>query len=69
MGEANTTWNETKKTTDQHGKEQEETETLTGHEEYFQIQFYLLGGKNSKLKKNPIFLTLFIIKKKCFIFN
>lgn len=48
LGEANTTWSETKKITDQHGKEQEETETLTGHEEYYQIQYYLLGGKNSK---------------------
>ena len=48
LSEANTSWSETKKVTNSEGKEEEETENLTGHEEYFQIQYYLLGGKNSK---------------------
>lgn len=47
LGEANTSWSETRKTTNSEGKEEEETENLSGHEEYFQIQYYLLGGKNS----------------------
>ncbi|XP_037038639.1 arrestin domain-containing protein 17 [Bradysia coprophila] len=47
LSEANTSWSETKKVKDSEGKEREETENLTGHEEYFQIQYYLLGGKNS----------------------
>ncbi len=49
LSEANTSWSETKKVKDSDGKEREETENLTGHEEYFQIQYYLLGGKNSNL--------------------
>lgn len=48
-GEANTEWTELEKRRDQEGKEVEETERLTGHEEYFTIQYYLLGGKNSEL--------------------
>lgn len=46
LGEGNTNWSETKKVTDEHGKEHEETENLTGHEEYFEIHYYLLGSKN-----------------------
>lgn len=49
LSEANTSWSQTKKVTDSEGKEREETESLTGHEEYFQISYYLLGGKNSNL--------------------
>lgn len=47
LGEANTEWSETKRVTNSEGKTEDETETLKGHEEYFQIQYYLLGGKNS----------------------
>lgn len=53
LGEANTSWNETRRTTNSEGKEEEETENLTGHEEYFQIQYYLLGGKNSAETELP----------------
>lgn len=49
LSEANTEWSETRKVTGSDGKEHDEFEKLTGHEEYFQIQYYLLGGKNSKL--------------------
>lgn len=46
LGEANTSWSETKKVRDEHGKEHDETEELTGHEEYFENHYYLLGAKN-----------------------
>lgn len=49
MGEANTEWSETRKVTSSEGREEDETTTFKGHEEYFQIQYYLLGGKNSEL--------------------
>lgn len=32
--------------TDNQGQSQTEDTSLSGHEEYFQIQYYLLGGKN-----------------------
>ncbi|XP_059612350.1 arrestin domain-containing protein 17-like isoform X1 [Phlebotomus argentipes] len=47
LGEANTSWEEREKRQDSEGKETEEVTHLSGHEEYFQIQYYLLGGKNS----------------------
>lgn len=47
-GEAETKWSQTETKTDQEGKQYESTTNLTGQEEYFQIQYYLLGGKNSK---------------------
>lgn len=46
LGEANTSWSETRKVKDDQGKEHDETEWLNGHEEYFEIHFYLLGSKN-----------------------
>lgn len=46
LGEANTNWSETKKVKDEQGREHEETEQLTGHEEYFQTHYYLVGSKN-----------------------
>lgn len=46
LGEANTSWNEIKKVRDDQGKEHDETEELTGHEEYFSNSYYLLGAKN-----------------------
>ncbi|XP_039969918.1 arrestin domain-containing protein 17 [Bactrocera neohumeralis] len=53
LGEANTEWSETKTVTTSEGKTEQETETLRGHEEYFQIQYYLLGGKNSSETELP----------------
>lgn len=53
LGEANTEWSESKRVTNSEGKDEEETEHLTGHEEYFQIQYYLLGGKNSSETELP----------------
>lgn len=47
-GEAQTEWSEEETKKDQEGKEHTETTALNGHEEYFTIQYYLLGGKNSK---------------------
>ncbi|XP_049277455.1 arrestin domain-containing protein 3-like [Anopheles funestus] len=46
-GEAETKWSETETKTDTNGKQYESTTNLTGQEEYFQIQYYLLGGKNA----------------------
>lgn len=49
LGEANTEWSDTRRVTNSEGRDEEETVTYKGHEEYFQIQYYLLGGKNSNL--------------------
>ncbi|XP_026466766.1 arrestin domain-containing protein 17-like [Ctenocephalides felis] len=45
-GEAHTSWMESETKTDNQGQSQTEDTSLSGHEEYFQIQYYLLGGKN-----------------------
>lgn len=47
LGESETRWKHTETKTDQEGKEYQDETNLTGHEEYFSIQYYLLGGKNS----------------------
>ncbi|XP_061387438.1 arrestin domain-containing protein 17-like, partial [Musca vetustissima] len=47
LGEANTEWSETRKVTNSEGRDEDETITFKGHEEYFQIKYYLVGGKNS----------------------
>ncbi|XP_063701127.1 arrestin domain-containing protein 17 [Culicoides brevitarsis] len=47
-GEAHTEWSEEETKKDQEGKEHTETTALSGHEEYFTIQYYLLGSKNAK---------------------
>uniref|UniRef100_A0A1I8PWC6 Arrestin C-terminal-like domain-containing protein n=1 Tax=Stomoxys calcitrans TaxID=35570 RepID=A0A1I8PWC6_STOCA len=47
LGEANTEWSETRKVTNSEGRDEDETTTYKGHEEYFQIKYYLVGGKNS----------------------
>ncbi|KFB40717.1 AGAP001894-PA-like protein [Anopheles sinensis] len=52
-GEAETKWSETETKTDQNGKTYESTTNLTGQEEYFQIQYYLLGGKNAPEMELP----------------
>lgn len=45
-GEANTEWSEDETRKDAEGKDIRESVRLTGQEEYFSIQYYLLGGKN-----------------------
>ncbi|XP_050089440.1 arrestin domain-containing protein 17-like [Anopheles aquasalis] len=52
-GEAETKWSQTETKTDQQGKQYESTTNLTGQEEYFQIQYYLLGGKNAAEMELP----------------
>lgn len=47
LGEARTQWVETEKRQNAEGKTEEERKDVTGHEEYFQISYYLLGGANS----------------------
>lgn len=47
VGEAKTEWTETEKRQTQEGKTEEERKDVGGHEEYFQISYYLLGGANS----------------------
>jgi hypothetical protein len=48
LGEAKTEWTESKtRRNEQTGKDEQETETIEGHEEYFSISYYLLGGVNS----------------------
>lgn len=47
LGEARTKWVETEKRQNQEGKTEEERKDVEGHEEYFQISYYLLGGANS----------------------
>lgn len=48
LGEANTKWTETEsKTNPETNKTEDDTREVTGHEEYFQISYYLLGGVNS----------------------
>lgn len=43
-GAANTAWSETKSELNNDGKYDDENQMLSGHEEYFNIQYYLLGG-------------------------
>lgn len=47
LGEAKTEWTETEKRQNQEGKTEEERKEVSGHEEYFQISYYLMGGANS----------------------
>ncbi|XP_016939599.4 arrestin domain-containing protein 17 [Drosophila suzukii] len=53
LGEANTEWTEEKSVTTSEGKTENEVTQLKGHEEYFKIQYYLLGGKNSSETELP----------------
>ncbi|XP_030565782.1 arrestin domain-containing protein 17 [Drosophila novamexicana] len=53
LGEANTEWTEERNVTTSEGKTENETTHLKGHEEYFKIQYYLLGGKNSSETELP----------------
>ncbi|XP_046750179.1 arrestin domain-containing protein 17 isoform X1 [Diprion similis] len=43
-GEANTAWTESKSELNNDGKYNDENQMVTGHEQYFNIQYYLLGG-------------------------
>ncbi|CAO1405671.1 unnamed protein product [Diamesa tonsa] len=48
LGEAHTQWTESEnKTNTETNKTEEERTDVTGHEEYFQITYYLLGGINA----------------------
>lgn len=48
LGEAHTQWTESEnKTNTETNKTEEERTDVTGHEEYFQITYYLLGGVNA----------------------
>lgn len=47
LGEAKTEWTETEKRENQDGKTEEERKEVSGHEEYFQVSYYLMGGANS----------------------
>ncbi|KAH8399175.1 hypothetical protein KR215_003725 [Drosophila sulfurigaster] len=53
LGEANTEWTEERNVTSSEGKTENEITHLKGHEEYFKIQYYLLGGKNSSETELP----------------
>lgn len=54
LGEANTEWTEERNVTTSEGKTENEITHLKGHEEYFKIQYYLLGGKNSSETELPV---------------
>lgn len=47
LGEARTKWTESENKTNQEGKTVSESKDVEGHEEYFQISYYLQGGVNS----------------------
>ncbi|XP_030376124.1 arrestin domain-containing protein 17 [Scaptodrosophila lebanonensis] len=53
LGESNTEWTEERNVTTSEGKTENEITNLKGHEEYFKIQYYLLGGKNSSETELP----------------
>ncbi|CRK99588.1 CLUMA_CG012900, isoform A [Clunio marinus] len=53
LGEARTSWVETEKVTKEDGKTENERKDVTGHEEYFQITYYLLGGINASETELP----------------
>ncbi|KAH8369090.1 hypothetical protein KR009_000593 [Drosophila setifemur] len=53
LGEANTEWTEERNVNTSEGKTENEITQLKGHEEYFKIQYYLLGGKNSSETELP----------------
>ncbi|XP_029160939.1 arrestin domain-containing protein 17 [Nylanderia fulva] len=43
-GEANTCWTTDKQEMDERGQYRDETQTVTGHEEYFETKYYLIGS-------------------------
>lgn len=49
LGEANTRWSATRRATNSSSRHEHASIVYRGHEKYFQTQYYLLGGKNSKL--------------------
>lgn len=52
-GECNTAWMVEETRTDNEGKQERENLQLTGNEEYFKINYYLVGGQGGKYFKNP----------------
>lgn len=54
LGEAKTEWTESEnRKNEATGKTEEERKEVNGHEEYFQISYYLLGGVNSSETELP----------------
>lgn len=49
-GEANTQWATDKQEMDEKGQYQNETQTVTGHEEYFETKYYLIGSSSGKIR-------------------
>lgn len=47
-GEADTYWSTDRQELNNEGRYINETDVVTGHEEYFKAQFYLLGSSSSK---------------------
>lgn len=47
-GECNTSWMIEETHTDNEGKQERENIEITGHEEYFKIKYYLVGGQGGK---------------------
>lgn len=52
-GEANTSWTVDKKELDHSTKQyRDETEIVTGHEEYFKTKYYLVGSASGKVRSS-----------------
>ncbi|XP_034943031.1 arrestin domain-containing protein 17 isoform X2 [Chelonus insularis] len=52
-GEANTCWATDRQQLNQEGRYENESQTVTGHEEYFNIQYYLLGSPSGEEMELP----------------
>lgn len=48
-GEANTCWTTDKQEMDERGQYRDETQTVTAHETYFEMKYYLVGSSSSKI--------------------
>lgn len=49
-GEANTCWTTDKQEMDERGQYRDETQTVTGHEEYFETKYYLVGSASGNVR-------------------
>lgn len=49
-GEANTCWTTDKQEMDERGQYQDETQTVTAHEDYFEMKYYLIGSTSGKIR-------------------
>ena len=47
-GEANTSWTEDKQKLNNEGRYEDEKQLLTGHEEYFSMNYYVFGSSTGK---------------------